>query len=440
MASGDYLAPRLSEPDGAIVVAVVGPGGSGKSTIVNSLAGRSVADTGPLRPTTLEPVAWTAGGLPATLYSLRTDVPGSLVDSLRPPPEGIVIVDAPPPELLDSQGIPVAHRLIEVADAVLLVAGASRYADAESFALLDAALARGLPTVVVLNRVAVASEARQAVASDFASKLAARRILPRPDAELITTVAESVVSPETGALVTEAVAGVRKDMEALADPQSRPEVIAQAVGGTLALLREDLRLLRGDVIDSVVHRIRLLDPMQSAYRTEGHRLVAEIKAGRFADVDRTQVVDRLAASADARAARAARATAEAWHGLSPGLIDADPSLFGAGAATLDTGRERLEFWMGELDDLPRSMSSRRVSRRAQRRLTRAAREAALDPKYSPDKRTLRSLRRCPDLFQAASDRLADELVGILDTDAIRFASRVGGRLPAGVLVDLGAPE
>ncbi|MDH3250273.1 MAG: 50S ribosome-binding GTPase, partial [Acidimicrobiia bacterium] len=47
-----YLVPRLADPEGPLLVALFGSTGSGKSTLVNSLAGRDVSIAGALRPTT----------------------------------------------------------------------------------------------------------------------------------------------------------------------------------------------------------------------------------------------------------------------------------------------------------------------------------------------------------------------------------------------------
>ncbi|MEX1271464.1 MAG: dynamin family protein, partial [Acidimicrobiia bacterium] len=53
-----YLEPRLAEPRHPVVVAVFGPTGSGKSTLVNTLVGRPISETGVIRPTTRRAVVW----------------------------------------------------------------------------------------------------------------------------------------------------------------------------------------------------------------------------------------------------------------------------------------------------------------------------------------------------------------------------------------------
>ncbi|WBB59260.1 GTPase domain-containing protein [Streptomyces sp. WMMC500] len=52
----DYLVPRLDRPDAPLLAVVGGSTGAGKSTLVNSLVGRCVSESGVLRPTTRMPV------------------------------------------------------------------------------------------------------------------------------------------------------------------------------------------------------------------------------------------------------------------------------------------------------------------------------------------------------------------------------------------------
>jgi hypothetical protein len=433
--AGHYLAPRLSEPSDTIVVAVVGPSGGGKSTIVNSIARRRICDAGPQRPTTTEPVAWTDGAVPLTLDALRARIPGGLVDSLRPPPEGVVVVDTPPIDVVDAAGEPIVTQVLEVADAVVFVAGVTRYADSDAFALLELAAARRLPTVLVLNRLTGSPEQHQLIAADFVAKLAARRLVPRADPELVATIAEGSISP-AGGLTAEAVARVTKDLEALADPQSRPDIIAAAVEGSLIRLRDDLFAIRGYVIDSAVRRVELLDPMRSVYRDEARRLVAEARSGQFSALQTDELVDVLASAATRRAGLAARTCAERWHESAPELIERFPDLFGHGIDTLEAARERLAFWLAEIDDLPARMSGKRWGRRKRRRLAQALLMSAIDPRYAPSRKMARRFEKFPGIVEAAKEGLADELRGILATDELRFSERLGPAVTGTTLSEL----
>lgn len=438
-AARDYLAPRIGAEDDTLVVAVIGLGGSGKSTMLNSLAGRPVSPVGALRPTTSEPIAWTSGAIPETLAGLRSEIPGSLVDSWRSPPEGVVLVDTPPPEIVGDDGRSIVRRVLEVADAVLFVTSAVRYADAAGFDLLAIAESRGLSVIVVLNRAPVAAEDQRPVAADLASRLARLGILRHGDTAAVTTVAEGAVSPETGGLSRDSVLRVRKELETIADPQARPDVIRSAIRGTLRLLSEDLRAIRGYVIDAEVRRVELVDRVRAIYRAEADRLFADVASGSLSGVAPERLLDRLVSAVGQRTGMAARVAAEAWREREASLVEAAPGLFTHDPQTPKVARERLGFWLAELDDLSRAQG-RRLGRRRRATLVGALIRSALDPRGVPRRAEARLLRRFPGLASAARRGLAEEIDGIFASDARRFTTRVGPPAPGHVLSGLEVSE
>ncbi|NIR36404.1 MAG: hypothetical protein GWN07_10460 [Actinobacteria bacterium] len=103
-------------------------------------------------------------------------------------------------------------------------------------------------------------------------------------------------------------------------------------------------------------------------------------------------------------------------------------------------RDRLEFWLDDLGDLPERVAGRPVrSSRRRRRLTGALRRAVLDPSFRPEPPIRRMLERMPGLVEAARHSLAVEIDGILASDGIRFAEAVGPAPAAGVLAALSFP-
>ncbi len=176
--------------------------------------------------------------------------------------------------------------------------------------------------------------------------------------------------------------------------------------------------------------------MRAAYRNEGRRLVAEVKSGKFADVPRRRLIDTLGAAAARRAGLAAGAVADAWWRAAPEMVESAPTLFGHGEATVLLARERLGFWLAELESLPSRLRGRRVGRRLRRRLADTARRGSLDPRFRPDPAAARRLAKVPRLIETAQERLAEELRGILHTDSLRFADRLGPEVPPGVLAEL----
>lgn len=174
-----YLLPRLTDSDHKLTVVFAGPTGSGKSTLVNSLARRPLSATGPLRPTTRGPIAFTAD------QTDGFDVGGvavSCVSGSAPILQTMTLIDTPD---IDSTAVGhrvMAERLIDHADVVVFVTSALRYADEAPWQVLRRAVSRGAEVINVLNRVS-ASTAGATV--DFGAKLESEGLSGR-----LVTVAE----------------------------------------------------------------------------------------------------------------------------------------------------------------------------------------------------------------------------------------------------------
>lgn len=121
---------RLARGDAAIVVALAGGTGSGKSTLFNNLAGDDVADVGVRRPTTTDPVALVVG-----------EVEGAdpLLDWLevrkRFTPErkiglesGLILLDLPDHDSIRTDHKETVDRLVQRVDVLLWVLDPQKYA------------------------------------------------------------------------------------------------------------------------------------------------------------------------------------------------------------------------------------------------------------------------------------------------------------------------
>ncbi|MDP9493720.1 MAG: 50S ribosome-binding GTPase, partial [Actinomycetota bacterium] len=121
-----YLLPRMLNPSTPLLVVFAGPTGAGKSTLLNSVSGLEIAETGPLRPTTTQPVILAAG---AAGYDVIGGIECEVVEGKAPILGSMTLVDTP-----DLDSTAVAHRvaaetMIDNADIVVFVSSALRYAD-----------------------------------------------------------------------------------------------------------------------------------------------------------------------------------------------------------------------------------------------------------------------------------------------------------------------
>ena len=235
----DYLLPRLAGPDAPALVVVGGPTGVGKSTLVNSLAGRRVTTPGLLRPTTRSPVLvhhpddreWF--GPDRILPTLdRVDHPttdhGSLqLVASRTAPRGLAILDAPDFDSIDDRNRELATKLLAAADVWLFVTSAARYSDELPWHQLSLALERNTATAVVMNRIP--TEDRDTVTPHLGRMLAERGIAD----ERVFFIEHGLVD-ESGRLPATYVADLRAYLDGLAaDISARTAAVQQTVGGAV---------------------------------------------------------------------------------------------------------------------------------------------------------------------------------------------------------------
>ncbi len=188
------------------VVALAGSTGSGKSSLLNAVAGAEVARPGVLRPTTSRAVAavW-PGSSPAALLDWLEVTQRTFVDGGGDGSEGLVLLDLPDHDSVVPEHRVRADRLLARADLMIWVTDPQKYADAA----LHEGYLRGLAAyegvvVVVLNHADRLSDAdRETCLADLRARVVEDGL---PNARVLATSAtDGLGVAELRALVADAV-------------------------------------------------------------------------------------------------------------------------------------------------------------------------------------------------------------------------------------------
>jgi GTPase SAR1 family protein len=272
----DYLLPRLRQSGAPILVALVGSTGAGKSTLMNSLVGKQVSQTGIRRPTTNSPVLachpsdahWFAENvfLP-TLPRVRQQglaMPGRdgllVLAASEGMPRGVALLDTPDIDSVVQAHRDFAHQFLDASDLWLFMTSARRYADAAVWELLQDARDRGASLAMVLSRVPPSSAAQ--LAAHFDAMLEAnglkefRRFL----------IAETIVTDSR--LPTEIARPVREWLEDTAKGDDRRiAVLTQTMSGMLDTFRTRIPALASQAEIQLTLRSELRQSVHGAYQT-----------------------------------------------------------------------------------------------------------------------------------------------------------------------------
>ena len=116
----DYLS-------GTIVVAIAGGTGSGKSSLLNALAGQEVASTSVLRPHTDEPLAWIPAHDPAISSMMETLGIDAVIE--HDDAYGLAIVDLPDLDSVRRDHRSLVEEILPLVDAAIWVFDPIKYHD-----------------------------------------------------------------------------------------------------------------------------------------------------------------------------------------------------------------------------------------------------------------------------------------------------------------------
>lgn len=168
----DDIRSRLGYLGRTLIVALTGGTGSGKSSVLNAIAGEPVASVSRLRPHTEEPLAWIPDDADAAVDGLLDTlrIERAVRHDVLP---GIALIDLP-----DMDSVRISHRnlverLIPKVDALLWVLDPQKYRDPLLHNEFLAQMTMYSPeTIVVLNKVdTMTSEDVAAVTEDVARAL-----------------------------------------------------------------------------------------------------------------------------------------------------------------------------------------------------------------------------------------------------------------------------
>ena len=432
----EYLIPRLDEPDAPIVAAVIGSSGTGKSTIVNSLANDRISDVGPLRPTTRNPVLWAHrdhGGRYWSEFVARVrDRVGPAVEVVIGDDEltqELTLIDTPPAEYLAPSGRAPAVDALALADLCVFITSPSRYADISAWEFLREIRWRGVPMLFVLNRLPPDREEAVALLNDFAGRLYSDGLLLEPDAAMVFGVNESVGDRWHGGLDPSAVGALRNELGAVSNSGYRATLVSMTAFTTGRNVVDRCQVVLDEFQDVADIAATLNESIDAAYGAQLAEITRMVGDGGLRDMARHRTWSEAAVDLTAiltrRAGVAAQETAAAWmeHDSGAALLEGKgTSLWRHTEDTSWDVQGRLEDWQEILGDVAaRNSKSGTLRPRVAKRLAAKAWRSVVDPTEQADWQTRRRFRgKLGEFIDEARGSLSEVVSAALEVDAARF--------------------
>ena len=279
-----FVHPRVADIDAPLLVLLLGPTGAGKSSLLNTIAGAEVSKAGVLRPTTRDAVLYAserdshrilASSRLAGIAKERLKLAAAPASS-----DGVAVIDAPDIDSVERDNRELADVLVETSDLCVFVTTATRYADLVPWEVLRRVRERGLPLVVVLNRVPADEQDRATVVADTKRLLGlAGTPSARGPMDLIV-IGEGDIEPGVSGLAREKTRPLLERLARLAaEADERRTVATLALAGALKGLAPLANAIADDLEHEAIDADALRRIAASVYAEELASLVRALEGG-----------------------------------------------------------------------------------------------------------------------------------------------------------------
>jgi energy-coupling factor transporter ATP-binding protein EcfA2 len=279
-----FVRPRAADIDAPLLVLLLGPTGAGKSSLLNAIAGAEVSRAGVLRPTTREAVLYASESDAERILSgdrLRLIAPERIVRAVAPDSStGVAVIDAPDIDSVERDNRELADILLEASDLCVFLTTATRYADLIPWQVLRRAQERGMPLVIVLNRIPGDTRDREVVMEDVRRLLADAGMRENDGTLDLLAITEGDVDPSVNGLEREAVRPLVERIQQLANEgEERRRVALDALLGAIAGLASTVHAVADDLEHEAIDADALRRIAESSYATELAALSRTLRGG-----------------------------------------------------------------------------------------------------------------------------------------------------------------
>lgn len=279
-----HLLPRLADADAPMVVVVGGSTGSGKSTLVNSIAGLPITAVGAKRPTTTSPVivchpddlAWFSERriLPGMARGAQAegDAPASLSVAMSTAlPPGLAVIDAPDIDSVAEANHALADELLRAADVWFWVTTPTRYGDRRPLEYLERAGGYGRPVAVLINKLE--GTVRNKVVGLLNERLETAGLEGIPVFTADRGLTEDARLPDP------VMTPIREWIEKAGDPESRRATIARSLDASLAGVDDALGRISAGLEAEQQAQGRLMEHVDQSYAAARRRVREALEDG-----------------------------------------------------------------------------------------------------------------------------------------------------------------